>query len=320
MGATVLTVAALLVLVAIRSAAAPYPTGSLGLVTVPVGHLLARFDEAMPTVSKSVALFIFFLNSFLLTRTVTRYLFATRTYLTAVIYTIVAVGMFLPHPTTVAALVSMTVIRASELLIRSFQRGYTFDLVFKGAFLFGLSPLIYGPAMWLPLALPLPLLLLRRRWREWITALAGMLAPLFLFSYGCWATGRPFLHTLTQITEDTLYNSNYTVFNRATPIPVLVMAGLLTLALALAAGSFVSSARTLRTRSYKVYMYFLLMLPVSMLPLVFPGRTVIGYSLLAIPCAVLIPYLFVRRKGALSAAVYLSLVLACIAANIIPLL
>ena len=315
---TLVSFIVLFVLFVGHSLLSPYPITGISGSHMPLGALIDRVTHPWPSMVRIGLLFcIIFLNAFTLTRIVTRnMILGQRTYLPALIYLIVACGLYLALDHLSIGVASYLLIRGCESLIASFKRQESCGKLFSGAFMIGLTPLLYAPAVVYALLVPIATRIFRRNGRETIAALAGLLLPFLLCSYIVWAIGDPIHAVAHQLYDDLILSQNYPSFNTQTDIPRLIFLAIIILTTSLSLGNFCITRSSMRTRPQRAYQLFIWMLLCALGSIFIPGQSVLMLNLLAIPLGVIMPTFLVQRNGLSPELLFIALTLSTLIINL----
>ena len=325
LGWTLLMFTGLTTLFWLRSVAAPLPEMDALSTQMPLGVWIDRLGHALPLWGKNLCIvLIVFWNSLLLTRLMSRnMLVLERTYLPFVLYLLVACGLSFGRAPLAPYVAAGLLVSAFDLMIGSFRRVVIYAKSFDAALLTGLSMLVYGPAAIYALLLPFSLILFRKDWREWISCLTGLVLPFLIASYIYWGLGEPFPYLaelwLQEMQERLsgpfywqqtaeLLSSASSLQDTRTPLVLMITTWAPLLLVSLAAlVVFIGRGRSMRTRPYKTYLYFLWILFFSLILLLTPGGSMTDLPLLAAPLAIIIPNFFTRFGGWIGNLTYLVL-------------
>lgn len=323
LGVTLATFAVMMACVMVRVTTAPGPAETALGADMPLGRAIdSLFRPGIPAVA--VSLLAAFLNATLLAGMIVRYsVSAVRTYLPMTLYAMAAYGICFPAGSVSAALAPLLLTAGSTQIIAAFKRSYQFEHVFKSAFCIGLLPMLYAPATLLVPIVPITLSLYRRTPREAAVAAVGLLLPLLLCSVVWWMLGSPFGYMADELIRG-IVSSDTTpsLFRllRDSGVPTRLYAALYG-ALTLYSVFVILRIRpTLRTRAGKIYVHFLWLLLVCLLPLLLPGGNIVLPGLPAIPCGVIVTAFFIRHRGWIPLAIYLAMVALMLYINLFPAL
>ena len=210
LASTLLLFAALCLVLWHRYAAAPIEALPGTALRMPLGGLLRGWGEALPGPLRNLAaLGMLFIGGIWITRLIARnMILLERTYMPAIIFLIVGCGSWYDPAALDLFAATLLMIGSFDRTIGSFRREVVYTHIFNASLLLGIALLTYAPAaVYIPL-LPVALVLFRKRWREWIVALAGLVLPTAICSYVWWALGRPLTEVPVRLWEalcDTWY-------------------------------------------------------------------------------------------------------------------
>lgn len=274
---------------------------------VPLGDLLLAFQGRFPVWAAVAAGVLALATAVRAGRLSMRYgLYPVPTALAVPLYGVVACGIVTEPdylPEFVASYVSLLSLRH---FCAGFRNGYAVGTFFRGAFCLGILPLLYAPALPLPLLLLPAAVCLRRTLRETFVALCGGVLPLAGACYVDWALGGAPFALLRRQWEAFLEPSGFRFFEQGSVLePVVFGVVLFTVICAIAAG-----ATGLRTQSRKVrgmLRYVLVLLVAVALLGAVPSATAGLFALAAVPAALLMPLALVRVRREWAALLYVVL-------------
>lgn len=314
LGWTLLLFAGLTALFWMRGVAAPLPEAGAFSTQMPLGLWIDRAGAWLPLGLRNLLIvLIVFWNGLLLTRVMSRnMLVLERTYMPFILYLLVACGLSFGRTSLAPYVAAGLLVTAFDLMVGSFRRVVVYAKSFDSALLTGLSALVYGPAAVYALLLPCSLILFRKGWREWLTTTVGLALPFLIASYVYWGLGEPFLHVWNLWLQEMSERLGSPFFWQQTSEAfragsVAGSQGALALMIAAwvpivlvtwaALAVFLFKARSMRTRPYKTYLYFVWILFFSLLLGVTPGGSAAELPLLAAPLAIVMPTYFNRFGG-----------------------
>lgn len=299
----------------------PLPQEGLAAFATPLGGWINGLADKLNEFRLLPAMVMIFVNAIMVTRIMTNNMvLAVRTYVSAIIYLIVSCGIFVSDNMLCAALSAYLLIRASQLFIVGFRRALSFDLFFRGAFLVGVSVLIYAPSAVMLLLLPIALRVFRRNGRESFIAFGGLLTPILLYVYICWAAGYSAGETLYGIYGCLINSVGYNILSPDMGIARMFFMGVLILITSISIGTYTAHVRTMRNKASRIYIFFIYVLVISLGMMAMPCRSSADYAILALPLAVITPAFFVKNTGNVALLLWVLLLGSVIAANILPLL
>lgn len=272
-------------------------------------ELLAAFQGAFPGWTRAIGAMLMLFTGMSLGRLTLRYnLYSVGTCLAIPLYAAFTTGLALGGE-LLQLLVANTLLALSvKNFARSFCNGYAFDALFRASLYLGLLLLAAPAALPLIALLPLAIILFHRTLRETVVALAGLLLPILAFGYVNWGAGGDFTAPF-ELAAEAFMNGSALEAARAIPIPNLILLGALVLLDLLALFYFLadSYAAGNKPRAIFIFQIFLLILliPTLLNPVSTPGEIL----LLAVPSAILIPFLLVRIHRLPTLVLYLLLTL-----------
>ena len=288
---------------------------------MPVGVLLERFAAGNPVTGAVLDSLLMLINSGLLIRIVSRnMILADRSYLSIVVYVAIGAGCTtLGYSSLPVFVLSFLMISSFGLMLSSFRRVVRYGDLFNSTLLAGIALLIWSHAVVYLLLLPVSLIIFKKDGRECIVALTGYVLPMAICSYVYWGMGHPISYVFYQLCEGivAMFNAEF-VPQRWLHPALLLFWGIALTVCVLSVISSMKRAPTLRTRTYKAFVYFLWILICSLLPFCLPGRSLLDCVLISVPMAILIPSYLVRLHGWIPQTVYLLMLVAIVVYNLFP--
>ncbi len=230
-------------------------------------------------------------------------LYAGGSLLAIPLYAVIACGVFLPGDCLIGFSASFLLARVMRNYCSSYRNGYAFTPLFRGSLYLGMLPLLYAPALLLVVLLPLTALLFKRTIRELIVAAGGVLLPVSAFCYLHWAFGGGLTEPVEQLFDALTAGSGLHLLGRAPIVSILQLVVLLSAVLC-ALFYFLNDlyASSSKARAILTVVAWLFLLCCSAFLL--PGTTVELFPLLAVPAALLLPFLFVRLRTSFANSLY----------------
>lgn len=307
----------LLAIIAVAFIWGELPTAGVGTeIATPLGGLLRQFQDNHPVWSQLIAGLLLLISGVSTGRLTVRYgLYPVNTSLAIPLYGIVACGILLGGNYLADIVTAFILLLSTRNYFAGYRTGYAIGPAFRGSFFLGILPLLYAPA------LPLPILFLpaafcfRRTLREAFIALCGAILPLLITAYISWGVGNGFADTFVQIWEAFLSDSGYRIFENT---PLLSPAALGIVLFTSLCGIFFSLAcfrtQSLRVKGILTYtiILFVTIAALAAVPSATPGVL----AIIALPAAILMPQTFIRAHQTVSTLLYLALYGMCVA-NII---
>lgn len=274
--------------------------------------LLVQFQNSCPGWSRGVGAALMLFTGMSLGRMTLRYnLYSVGTCLAIPLFAAFTAGLTIGNgfltPLTASTLLALSI----KNFARSFCSGYGFDALFRASLYLGLLLLVAPATLPLVALLPLAIILFHRTFRETVVALAGLLLPILTFSYVNWGAGGSFLAP-GELAAEAFMTGSALDAARAIPIANLILIGALLLLDLLALFYFLadSYAAGNKPRALFIFQIFLLILlvPTLLNPVATPGTAL----LLAVPSAVITPFVFVRIHRLPALALYLAIMAGCV--------
>lgn len=290
--------------VAVRARLAPYPAETAADTAAFLGSALGAWQIQHQTAAALIAAAVWFMAGWAIGLVVrVRELYFIRTTITIPIYGIVACGIFCPHDSLTAAVVSLLFVIAVRSYFEAFRDGYGFSQMFFGSMCLGALPLLYAPSVTLLLTMPLAVMIFKRSAREAIVALAGVMSVPLTVCYVCWGVGGGFAAPLLQTAEALATPSGYRFFG-ALPAVAAVLAGML---LALVLGAVLISSvniYSMNSRARYFNFYNMCAFAIALSTLALPSSTPSAFGLIAVPTAMTIPAMLVQIKPHVANAIF----------------
>lgn len=316
------TFALLLTWQTLRAVRLPYPAENLSGALSPVG---AWIDSTLGGIAGTIVVLIAVLiASLIITRIISRYsLSVIRSLVPMVLFSICVCGVVLPIGSPALVLSVLMIVHSSELMIMSFKRTERFSEVMRAAFWTGLAALITPDLVYVALLLPIQWLIWQRSPREMVAGVIMLFLPLLPTSYLWWQGGKEFgwltrewcssLSPITPIDFAEFYGS-------IGGLMTTILFGILTLLTLASIVVFVGSFGSMRIRARKGHLYFTLLYIVGAAMLLLGLPATVAVATMGFASVPLIHTFFVRREGAMSAIIYILVLLATLFTATYPLL
>lgn len=271
------------------------------------GKLLTRFQTAFPGWSRWIgALLILFTGMSAGRLTVRLNLYSVGTCLAIPLFAAIACGLAVGDDYLTAFTASALLALVLKNYARSFCNGFGFDAIFRASLYLGLLPLVNPATVPLILLLPLAALLFRRTLREVAVAIAGVLLPIVTLCYINWGAGGGFSAPVTALSHSFLAGSPLSLFTAMPPGSLALLGGILLLDV-LALLFFLSDIYAVGTKARFVLIFNISILVLTAALLCGPSATEGLIALVAVPSAVLLPFMFVRIHRGIALILYLLL-------------
>ncbi len=209
------------------------------------------------------------------------------------LFALLAMGLFLAQDCLVGFVAALLLIRSLRNLCSSARNGYTFTPLFRGALYLGILPLLLPQTLLLLPILMVALVLFKRTLREGIVAFGGLLLPVATACYLSWAFAYPLEAPVVQLFTILSTAPRLHLFEGASPL-LAVQLTLLLAATLCALFYFLSDRYSSTYKTRAMLMLFSWSFLLMLASLFLGGATVNLFIPLAVPCALLLPYLFVR--------------------------
>ena len=286
---------------------------------MPWAEAISAWSAAHPVWNAVCIAACLFLGAIFLTRIMLQYsVVRSRNHVSFILYIYISTFV-MPSQTLVGALCGLITTLACLYAARSFRKGYRFDAVFKCALLFGLLPLLYAPMIIVVAVVPLLLSLLRRRSREIICSVAGLLLPVSAVGYLYWCRGYGVGHMLWYMWNEAA-GYDYRVPLHDIPFSVSAVLFVLVAAAAVSIFVFYSSRTGMRAKPYGIMLFFCFMLVLMSAVLFMGGSNAISFSILSVPATAVVSYLISCGHNRLSLATYYVIALGIIVSDVVLLM
>lgn len=287
-----------------------------GAAPAPLGDLLLAFQHAAPIWSKTIAIVLLLISGMMVGRSGVRFsLYPVGSNLPIPLYGLVACGILIGQNRLAEVTAAFVLLLSTLSFFKSYRNGFAIGLVFRGALFLGMLPLIYAPALPLPLMLIPAALFFRRTSREVFVAVFGALFPLFVLCYITWAMGGDFLDPPVQLWDNMMGDSGFRILENTTLLSPIV-SGLVLLTVLCGIIFSLAHFRPLSRRAKSILIYTTLLFVVTCALAPLPSATAGLTVIIALPAALLMPHAFIRMHP-LAANLFYVLLYGCCAANIL---
>ncbi len=288
------------------------PEQMVAFQTLPA-EWIALFQAAYPRVAWALWFLCHTVVALTLGRMGIRHnLYAGSSLLAVPLYAVLACGIFVGDDYLASALSALILARAMRNFCVACRNGYAFSALFRGALYLGLVPLITLSAWPLLLMLPLVTFLFKRTLREWIVALVGVVLPLGLLLYAHWAVTADYRMPWERMVQGLTAESGLSLFADASILLVVQLVVMLAATL-WALFYYLSDIYAATSKARAILTAHLWLFLLCSVSLALPGASVGNLALLAIPMAMLLPFLFVRLKRSWANSLYALMLLLVIA-------
>lgn len=316
------TFVALLVVQTLRAVRAPLGAESVGGVLSPVGEWI---DSSLGHVGGMVVVLLsVVVASVIITRIISRYsLSVIKSLLPMVLFVVGVCGVVFPIGSPAIALALLMIVHATDLMIMSFKRSERFSEVMRASFWTGLAALVVPDMVYLLLLLPLQWLIWQRSVREMVAGVIMALHPLLLASFCYWVGGEEPLWLVGEWwqTITPLHAPDFAgLYHSVGGLGSTLLFGSLLLLTLLSMVVFVTSFTSMRLRARKGHIYFTTLYFVGLAMLLLGSEPQVALPVMGYASVPLIHTFFVRRKGVVSAIIYMVLVALTLVCALLPLL
>ncbi len=275
-------------------------------ITLPEAGL-RLFQTAHPLWSKWIAALLLLLAGTAIGRTGIRYnLYSVSTCLPIPLFGCLVSGVLLNDQFLAATLAAALLTLALKNYCRSFCNGFGFDAIFRASLYLGMLPLVDPAALPMLLMMPLAILLFRRTLREATVALAGLLLPGLLVAYINWGAGGSFTALFTH-TAATFADGPLAGLFASLPLQELAVLGGMAVLDLLSGLFFLSDIYAVGTKARLIFIFIIGTLLLAALTLCGPAADAGTLSLLAVPSALMLPFMMVRTHAPVALLFYLLL-------------
>jgi hypothetical protein len=294
----------------VRAHIAPFATEQTEGVLSPVGLWL---DSMLgPYFGFAVVLGAILLASVILTRIINRYsLSLVHSFMPMVLFMICILGVVFPAKSPALMLALLMLTQATDLMFISFKRHTTFGQLMSASFWTALAALLVPEMVYLLLLLPVQWFIWQRSPREMIAAAIMTPLPMLLGSCIYWFAGKPFgwlmeewskvLPSVEVVNFAEMYTLSGGVIN-------CVLWGAVVLLTLVSILVFMGGYGAMRTRARKGHIFFSLLYLMCCVMFLLGGTPTVVVPLVGFAAVPLIHTFFVRRKGVVSAIIYIILV------------
>ena len=260
------------------------------------------------------------MGSTLLTRITGRYsLSVIRSFVPMVLYVVAVCGVVYPVASPSLAVGLLMLVHAAEQNIQSFKRSEQFGYVMTAAFWTGLAVMLVPDLIYVALLLPLQWALWQRSPREMVSGVIMFLLPALPTSFCWWVGGKEPLWLVGEWARSLSplggvdWGGMVATVGGVLPVVLLSLVALFAL---FGVAIFVGSYGSMRIRARKGHLYFASLFLLSLLMISVGVPVVVAVPVMGFAAVPLIYTLFSRRKGVLSALVYVALLLLSIAIGV----
>ncbi len=270
---------------------------------------LTQFQSAHPVWSKWMAALLLLLAGTAIGRTSIRYnLYSVSTCLAIPLYGCLVSNFVVGDRFLTAALAAALLTLAFKNFSRSFCNGFGFDAIFRASLYLGMLPLVDSAMLPMLLMLPLAIVLFRRTLREATVAVVGVLLPGLAVAYINWGAGGNFLAPFTLAATTFVDGLPLQLFTTLPIQQLALLGGMLVLDL-LSMLFFFSDIYAVGTKARFILLFNIGILILSAATLCGPAADRGAMAILAVPSAILLPFMMVRTHRPVSFIFYLLLLL-----------
>lgn len=277
-------------------------------LALPLPHdWLRQFQFEHPFWSKWIAALLLLLAGTVIGRTSVRYnLYSVSTCLAIPLFGCLGCDFVVDSLFLSASLGAVLLTFAFRNFCRSFCNGYGFDSIFRASLYLGLLALLTPATLPLFLMLPLATMLFRRTLREATVAVAGFLLPGLLFAYVNWGAGGDFLAPLTLTANAFVDGIPFQLFTTLS-LQQLAVVGVIVILDLLSLIFFFGDMYAVGSKARLILLFNIGVLVLAAAALASPAADTSTLALLAVPSALLLPFMMVRTHRSVALLFYLVL-------------
>jgi hypothetical protein len=305
----------------VRYRLAPYPVETPFEGGMPLAAALTRFSIAHGWWAAACGGAIVVWTLLVVVQLSVRYAPAAgRNYLPPQIFLITAGALAISGEALAALVGALLLALATRRFVSSFHKGYAFAEVFHAGFYLGLIPLLYAPAVVPVVAVAISAILIyRRSLREGVVCLAGLLLPVPAAGFIHWALGDGGSLVYRELWRCTLASRPVAGQLPDSAAFVAALTGVLVVALALVGIIWVAGhKKSVRKTQSKFIGYISVLLLLLAASAAVPGMSTTLFALVAVPCAVSVPYAFTTPVARISTVIYCLILTAILALHLPP--
>ncbi|MDE6864935.1 MAG: hypothetical protein K2I97_01760 [Alistipes sp.] len=283
--------------------------GSGMAISMP-GEMLLQFQHTFPGWARWATLFAALFAGMSIGRiSVHTNLYGVSSCLTIPLFGIFSCALADSEVSLMLFVTALLLASSMRLYCAAFRNGYSFDAMFRASFCLGLLVLIRPVALPLLVLLPFSILVFQRTLRESVVALAGLLLAPAVLCYANWAMGGTFVAPFVAVRNEFLGGIVFLSFLSADEI-WLWSAGVFMGLNIWGIGSIAAHFYSVGTRARYLLAYNIGVMVFCMAALCGPAATTTDTAWMAVPSAVLLPFLFVRMVSTFATLSSLSLLAA----------
>lgn len=290
-----------------------------GQYNMPLWDVIMSFTDAYPIAAKVISCIVILLTAIITTRVVTRNMIGVeKTYVAATIYIITGFGLGISARWLPIYVTALFLARSFEFITRSYSRTLDYGRLFNAGLYMGVASMIYAPVILFILLFIPSISILKTSPREIFIGIITFIAPFFVCSYVYWGMEYSILHIALLFgnsIKEKLHTQDFTTL-MANPQLFILLA--LTIAITtLAIIKFIKNREKNRTRTHKIFMFFIYQLIITTIFIALFGRSFWFMPILAIPVSSIMPMYFNRSKGAIPNLLYILLIASLILVKVL---
>jgi hypothetical protein len=298
---------------------APYPVEAPFEGGMPLAALLTRLTTEWPWIAAVLALLVVAWTLLFIVQLTVKYApAASRNYLPAQLFLVGAIGIVVSGEAPAALTAALLLTLACRQFVFSLHKEYRFSQVFHAGFYMGVIPLLYAPAAAAALGIVIAAMsIFRRSMRETLVCFAGFALPVPAAGFIYWAMGAE---------GDFIYRELWRCAAGRTMQPEFVsysataVAALIVIIALIGIVRVFGHKKSIRKTQYKFVQHTSLVLLFLALSAAAPGTSTTLSTLVAVPCAMCVPYSFHGKTATVSTVIYCLIVAAVSALDLLPVL
>ena len=307
-------VAALMTLVIIVAAAlvrfgmSPYdnemPTER---IVPPLAEYLAAFSSSHKVLSLVISAFMMIVAGMIIGQTGSRFrLYPSQTFLSMPIYGIAACGIFVSADVLSSSLASLLTAIMLRYLCRGYLRERDLSAMLYAGLSIGLMMLVSTSGVVCVAAALSAIFILSFSARELFVLLIAMLLPVAGFCFTVWALGGEFMSPVMRIWSALFAESGVDAFGNDAVV-ALTLCGIVGFTFFCSTILFLADRFMVSLKSRGIFIFDLVLALLSLTMFALPSSSPANFAVSAVPMSMIMPVLFIREGGRLSAILYMSL-------------
>lgn len=286
---------------------------------MPLAAMLTRLSVAWPWIAAACALLVVVWTLLIVVQLTVKYApAASRNYLPAQLFLVGAIGIVISGEALASLVAALLLALAMRQFVLSLHKEYRFSQVFHAGFYAGSIPLLYAPA-----AVPMlvcavaALAIYRRSVREVVVCFAGLLLPV---------PAAGFIYRMTGTEWGFIYrelwrcSTEHSAHRWAVPDSAVAVAALVATLAVIGIVWTLTHKKGVRKKQYKFVRHTSIVLLFTAASAAVPGASTSLAPLVAVLCALCVPYAFQGKQAVTSTIVYCLIVAAVSTLGMLPVL